>query len=287
MKRNMIILVILFCSFFRGGAQSQPLTTSWFTVKEVSPKVWAIDDRKAVNIYLVEGSDSAMVIDTGMGVADLLAQVMKLTSKPLIVVNTHGHPDHAGANYQFDKIYIHAADSVDARACNLKASRESAAKNMLRGAVPDDIDLFKGRENHFRFIGVRNGHIFNLGNRQIEVIETPGHTPGSICLLDKENRLLFTGDNDNTLVWLFLPNCSPLSVYYKTLQSLSRRIGEYNTLYPGHGVPEKSDFIMEQVECVKSILDHTCASEPYDTFAGKARICKYKSASVAFNPDNL
>jgi len=79
MKRNMIILVILFCSFFRGGAQSQPLTTSWFTVKEVSPKVWAIDDRKAVNICLVEGSDSAMVIDTWMGVSDLLAQVMKLT----------------------------------------------------------------------------------------------------------------------------------------------------------------------------------------------------------------
>jgi len=287
MKRLLINVVLLLSLVLTGAAQVESQTTSWFTVKEVAPKIWSIDDRKAVNIYLVEGTDSAMVIDTGMGVADLLSQVMKLTSKPLIVVNTHGHSDHTGADYQFEKIYIHAADSADAREGNLKASRENAAKNMLRGAVPDDIDLFKGRENHFRFLTVRNGHIFNLGNRHIEVIETPGHTPGSICLLDKEDKLLFTGDNDNTAVWLFLPNCTPLSVYYKTLQSLSNRIPEFTTLFPGHGIPKKSDFINEQVECVKSILNHTCVSEPYDTFAGKARLCQYKSASVAYNPDNL
>jgi hydroxyacylglutathione hydrolase len=287
MKKNLITLVVILCTFLSMEAQSQPQNASWFTVKEVTSKVWAIDDHKAVNIYLVEGSDSAMVIDTGMGVSDLLAQVRKLTSKPLIVVNTHGHPDHTGANYQFERIYIHSADSADARACSLKSSRESAARNMLRGAVPAEGDLFKGRENHFRFVTVKNGHIFNLGNRRIEVIETPGHTPGSICLLDKEDKLLFTGDNDNTAVWLFLPNCTPLSVYYKTLQSLSKRIPEFTTLLPGHGIPKKSDFILEQVECVRSILDHTCVSESYDTFAGKARLCQYKTASVAYNPDNL
>jgi hydroxyacylglutathione hydrolase len=287
MKRNLITLALIIASFLRMAAQNQSQTTSWFTVKEVSPKIWALDDRKAVNIYLIEGTDSAMLIDTGMGVADLLSQVMKLTSKPLIVVNTHGHPDHAGANYQFDKIYIHAADSADARSCNLKAAREMAAKNMLRGAIPDDLDLFKGRENHFRFVPVKNGRIFNLGDRHIQVIETPGHTPGSICLLDKEDKLLFTGDNDNTVVWLFLPNCTPLSVYYKSLQSLSRQIADFDTIFPGHGIPIKSDFINEQLECVKSILNHTCNSEPYDTFAGKARLCQYRSASVAYNPDNL
>lgn len=287
MKKELIIIVVIICSSLSLEAQNQPQGASWFTVKEVSSKVWAIDDHKAVNIYLVEGSDSAMVIDTGMGVADLLAQIRKLTSKPLIVINTHGHPDHTGANYQFDKIFIHPADSADARSCSLRSARESAARNMLRGAVPAEGDLFKGNENHFKFITVKNGRTFNLGNRHIQVIETPGHTPGSICLLDKEDKLLFTGDNDNTAVWLFLPNCTPLSVYLQTLQSLLRRISEFNTLFPGHGIPKKSDFILEQVECVKSILNHTCISEPYETFAGKARLCQYKTASVAYNPDNL
>ena len=70
------------------------LEAQWFRVTEVAEKVWLIDDHQAANIYLVEGSDSALIIDTGLGVADLVSTVKKLTGKPLIVVNTHGHPDH-------------------------------------------------------------------------------------------------------------------------------------------------------------------------------------------------
>lgn len=83
--------------------------TSWFTVNEVSEKVWVISDHNIDNIYLIEGKDSALLVDTGIGVADLVSAVKKLTDKPLIVVNTHGHPDHCGANYQFEKVYIHPA----------------------------------------------------------------------------------------------------------------------------------------------------------------------------------
>jgi hydroxyacylglutathione hydrolase len=287
MKIKLIASLLFISSFYTVYSQDKPVVSSWFSVKEVLPRVWVIDDHKAVNMYLVIGSDSAMLIDTGMGSADLLAQVRKLTHKPLIVVNTHGHPDHAGADFQFDKIYVHPADSAAVRACNLPESRVSAATNMLRGAVPQPGELYKGPEKHFNMVALKDGYTFNLGDHHIKVIETPGHTPGSICLLDKEYKILFTGDNDNTAVWLFLPTCSPLSVYYNTLQKLAARLTEFDTLLPGHGLPKKSEFILDQVECVKSILNHTCKSEPYDTFAGKAMLCKYGNAEVAYNPDNL
>lgn len=279
------ILGILLWFFFAGShAQQAP---PWFNVKEVFPKVWVIDDHKAVNIYLVEGSDSALLIDTGVGVADLLSQVKKLSVKPLIVINTHGHSDHAGGNYQFQRIYINAADSAAARACASPESRATAAKNMLRGALPQESEKSDGKEIHFEFVTVKNGHIFNLGGRQIEVIETPGHTPGSICLVDRQNKLLFSGDNNNTAVWLFLPESLPLGKYLITLQTLANRISEFKTILPGHGIPKKSDFIFDQIECVKAILSGKCVPASYNTFAGKASLCQFGRASVAYDPDNL
>ena len=283
-----LFYTFFFCFLFltSSGQNSQPSAT-WFSVKELFPKVWLIDDHKAVNIYLVEGQDSSLLVDTGTGAADLFSQVKRLTGKPLIVVNTHGHSDHAGGNFQFRKIYVHPSDSSAARLCATRKSREEAAMDMLRGAIPAPEDIYRGEENHTKLVSVKDGRIFFLGGRQIEVIETPGHTPGSICLLDKENRLLFSGDNDNTAVWLFLPESRPLTLYLKTLQTLYGRISEFDTLLPGHGIPKKCDFIMDQIMCVKSILNHTCNSESYNTFAGKARLCQYGRASVAFNPDNL
>ena len=276
--------IFLWFSFTRSVAQE---VSPWFNVKEIFPKVWVIDDHKAVNIYLVEGTDSALLIDTGIGAADLLSQVKKLSVKPLIVVNTHGHSDHAGGNYQFPRIYINAADSAAARACASPESRATAAKNMLRGAFPQESEKSDGKELHFELVAVKNGHIFNLGGRQIEVIDTPGHTPGSICLEDRQNKLLFSGDNNNTAVWLFLPESLPLGKYLISLHILAGRISEFKTILPGHGIPKKSDFINDQIECVNAILSGKCVPATYNTFAGKASLCQFGRASVAYDPDNL
>ena len=276
--------IFLWFSFTVSFAQP---VSPWFTVKELYPKVWVIDDHKAVNIYLVEGNDSALLVDTGIGAADLISQVKKLTEKPLIVINTHGHTDHAGGNYQFAKIYVNAADSAAARLSASPDSRAIAEKNMLRGAMPQESEKYKGEEINSELVAVSNGHFFDLGGRQLEVIETPGHTPGSICLEDRKNKLLFSGDNNNTAVWLFLPESLPLSRYLITLQMLYGRISEFKTILPGHGIPKKSDFIHDQIECVNSILSGKCVPAPYNTFAGRASLCQVGRASVAYDPDKL
>jgi hydroxyacylglutathione hydrolase len=281
-----ILIFILICLPALSGVKGQS-TGTWFTSKEISPKVWVISDHGADNMYLLEGTDSALLVDTGLGVADLATFVKKLSSKPLIVVNTHGHPDHAGSNYQFTKVYINSADSSAARACNLPQARENASKNMTGGSAPLKEEIYTGKPYNTKLVSVSEGYLFRLGGRTLEVIEAPGHTPGEICLLDIENKLLFTGDNNNTLVWLFLQNCKPLHEYLATLEKQAKRMSEFTTIYPGHGTPLPSDFINDQIACVKGILDNSLERKPYESFAGEAMVATSNRASVTFNPGNL
>lgn len=281
-----MLIFILVCFSCLSQAICQN-TGSWYQSKEISPKVWIIDDHGADNMYLIVGTDSALLIDTGLGTADLASFVKKLTSKPLIVVNTHGHPDHVGSNYQFGKVFVHPADSSAARACNLPEARANASKNMTGGNAPLKEEIFTGRSYNTKLVAVGEGHLFRLGGRTLKVIDAPGHTPGEICLLDIENKLLFTGDNNNTLVWLFLQNCKPLREYLATLEKQAKKMSEFMTIFPGHGTPLPPDFINDQITCVKGILNNTLERKPYKSFAGNAMVAVYGRASVAFNPDNL
>ncbi|MBG0859580.1 MAG: MBL fold metallo-hydrolase [Bacteroidales bacterium] len=285
MKRNFLILIGLIITglLYVSGQNPAP----WFTAKEVANKVWVISDHGSDNIYLVEGDDTAMLIDNGLGAADLRSYVKTLTKKPVIVVITHGHPDHAGSNYQFEKVYIHPADAEAAKAMNRPERRAASSKTMQGGDAPSENELYKAEPLDTKLIAVSDGHVFDLGGRRMQVMETPGHTPGGICLLDIRNKILFTGDNNNTLVWLFLENCTPLHKCLETLEKQQSRIAEFNTLMPGHGAPMSSDFINDQIACVKAILAGTCEAKEYKSFAGNSKICAFGQASVAFNPDNL
>jgi hydroxyacylglutathione hydrolase len=262
---------------------------TWFGVKTVADNVWCIDDHGGDNIYLVTGKDKALLIDTGTGIADLLGCVKSITNLPILVVNTHGHPDHCGGNFQFEEVYAHPLDFELAHRFSNKAYHENAVKQQLASQpnmapyILQDIKDFKMTS----LIPVKADYVFDLGGRKLKVIEVPGHTKGSICLLDTENKLLFSGDNNNTLVWLFLDGCLPLESYLVTLQSQKQQTEGFETLLPGHGIPIDKTFIDEQIVCVQNILDSSCEVEDYQTFAGPAKLCTYKRAKVAFNPDNL
>jgi|YelNatPaOPRAMG01_1025707.scaffolds.fasta_scaffold16998_4 hydroxyacylglutathione hydrolase len=269
-----------------NSAETKP---AWLSSSKVAEGVWRIDDHGSDNMYLVEGRDKALLIDTGLGVARLSAFVKTLTAKPVIVVNTHGHPDHSGGNFEFKAVYAHPADFAAIREMGTKESRMRAVGNLAKGAVTPDIispdEAAKAPQPEL--LPVKDGHVFDLGGRRIEVIETPGHTPGEIVLLDAAHRMVFTGDNDNTLVWLFLPNSRPLEVYLASLKKLQKRAGEFTTIYPGHGGPLPNTFIADQIGCVESILDGSAKSVPQHYFAGDALVARFKTASVAYNPDNL
>ena len=261
----------------------------WFKATKVADKVWCIDDHGSDNMYLVEGTRQALLIDTGLGVANLADFVKTLTHLPVVVVNTHGHPDHAGGNFLYPSVRAHPLDFDAIKAVGTKESRQRTLARMMRGAPARDMVSAEeaAKMPPTELVPVKDGQVFDLGGRKLEVIEQPGHTPGEIVLLDAANRLLFTGDNDNALVWLFLPTCRPLEVYLQSLEKLKRRDGEFDTILPGHGGPLPKSFLADQIACVESILDGSCKGEPYQSFAGSALQCKHGSATVAFDPGNL
>jgi hydroxyacylglutathione hydrolase len=283
-----ILLPLISAQYTLSGQQNAPV--SWFTADKMAENVWRISDHGADNMYLIIGTQSAMLVDNGTGSANIRDYIKTLTKLPVIVVITHGHPDHAGGNYQFKEIYIHPDDMASASVYNnLPKKSGGAGSSMTGGAKVTDNEVFKDTLSHqqTKMIPLKEGQIFDLGGRRLEVIYTPGHTAGEICLLDKENRMLFTGDNDNSLVWLHIRGTLPLEVYLQSLEKLNARANEFDNLYPGHGNAVDKDFISEQITCVKSILDGTCAGKDYNSFAGKGKICTYKRATVAYNPDNL
>jgi hydroxyacylglutathione hydrolase len=271
----------------RDSTASQPRT--WFSIKKIAENVWRIDDHGGDNMYLVVGDDTALVIDAGTGVADVAACVRSITSLPVLVVNTHGHPDHCGSDYQFTEVYAHQSDFKMIQSfCN--ENFHKGALKRAEEASPEFSSLFVQDTSNFKMpelLPIQQGFIFDLGNRKLEVIEVPGHTQGSVCLLDAKNKLLFTGDDNNSLVWLFLKDCLPLETYLQTLQTIQQRSSEYTTLLPGHGDPLDKEFIGEQIICAQNILSGDCKGEPYKTFVDYARVCSYKRARIAFNPDNL
>jgi hydroxyacylglutathione hydrolase len=263
--------------------------TDWFTVKEIAQKVWRIDDHGGDNMYLVEGDQKALLIDTGTGVADLTTLIKSITNLPVIVVNTHGHPDHVGGNFQFTEVYAQPQDNelivrFSSEVNHQNSVQSTLAKNPeFKSVLLEKIDPYKLPQ----LLPVKAGDLFDLGNRTIEVIEVPGHTRGSICLLDAAHKLLFAGDNNNSLVWLFLDGCLPLESYMNTLQALQQRDKDFEIILPGHGDPLDSAFLGEQIICAQHILTGSCTAEKYKTFVDYAMVCSYKRASIAFNPNNL
>src|SRR5437867_7145868 len=93
-------LTLIAIFLFNSSASAQ-LVNKWFGAEQIAPKTWLISDNHVDDIYLLEGKDSTLLIDAGLGLADLKDFVQTLTSKPLIIVNTHAHPDHSGGDFQF------------------------------------------------------------------------------------------------------------------------------------------------------------------------------------------
>jgi glyoxylase-like metal-dependent hydrolase (beta-lactamase superfamily II) len=278
------------CGHLTSVAASEavvPKASEWFKAEQVAPGTWRIDEHSGVvNIYLLIGSSRALLVDTGLGDADLVGFVRSLTTLPVEVINTHGHPDHVGGDGQFGKALACPQDFAAIK--NYASPKRPMSMSAFFGInVPSAADRFNGEYKTTDLVAIADGQVIDLGDRKVEVIATPGHTAGEIVLLDHREKLLFTGDNTNAMVWLQLRDALPLETYLKSLEKVNARHAEYAKIMPGHGTPLEGDFIEDQIACVKQILAGTATSEAYHANAGDGRVAKSNRAAVVFNPENL
>ena len=185
-----------------------------FEVRELEPGIYRIGN-SGVFMDLLVGCHHGLLFDTGYGYGDLKQVVRSLTDKPLYIVNSHGHVDHACGNEAFGGAYIHPLDMELCREHNGPALRQA---ELDVAQVPLDFDLqahLKLGTGKLQPVG--EGTCFDLGGLSCHVVHLPGHTAGSIGLWCPEKRLLYVGDAMNCFVWLFLPEAQSLSTYIQTL----------------------------------------------------------------------
>lgn len=189
----------------------------FYKVTELLPDIYRITSAEDVYMELFVGEEKALLFDTGYGYGDLKGTVRKITDKPLIIVNSHGHLDHTCGNFQFqEEIYIHPKDIELCKEHNTKEHRAGALEgakqtldyltNETYNILPLDFDEEAYvNAGHGRLKPLEEGQIFDLGGITLEVITLPGHTAGCIALLYKEQKILYTGDSINSFLWLFMP----------------------------------------------------------------------------------
>jgi glyoxylase-like metal-dependent hydrolase (beta-lactamase superfamily II) len=231
----------------------------WFATEEVEPGTWLIGEPGHVNCFLVEGGERAVLIDTGLGIADIGAAVRKLTGQPILVVNTHSHSDHRGGNWHFDDVAAHPlalgplAGPVDqdylagylavardqltayqrAREADDRFFHQFTAATRLR-PLPEEASQWTVPGGPVpRPLADRER--IDLGGRELTVLYTPGHSPDSLCLLDERAGLLFAGD---TLItgdfWAHTPD-TEIEVFAATLRTLADELADgLSAIYPAH-----------------------------------------------------
>ena len=136
------------------------------TIEKINGNTWRIEDG-FVRCFLLEGSEKAVLIDTGATCADARALAESVTDKPVVLVNTHGDGDHVAGNAAFDSFYMHEADYIN---CNVAARCPDSRLIPLNDG--DIIDA----EYDFDGETVILGDIIISTERALEQAEEFGHT---------------------------------------------------------------------------------------------------------------
>ena len=205
----------------------------------------------SVRFFLFCGTEKAALIDSGMNVPDAKKLAEGLTDLPLILINTHGDPDHISGNNAFEKIYMSPMEEENYRNCGGKG----------------------------QFLPVHEGEVIDLGDRPLRIIDIPGHTPGSIAIIDEKNRILVSGDSvEDGNVFMFGPMRN-LDLYIKSMKHLLEFTDSFDEIYAMHGsFPVKNDLIEKLIEGAQLIKDQKVEGNPVNVFGSRAVFYKFSYA---------
>jgi glyoxylase-like metal-dependent hydrolase (beta-lactamase superfamily II) len=228
-------------SHFRKVSSS----SDWFEVYQIAGNLFVFHEPRhyeSTIANLVIGEQKAALIDTGCGIGDLHKVVEEVTQKPVLVINTHTHPDHLGSNPQFDEIALFdhpLSHRVSEKGISTQVLQtEILGENLVvepwpPGFDPGNFALPSFKVSHW----LRDGDRINIGGRDLQVIYTPGEAEDHICLLDRVDRILFCGDILlHGPVWTHLEGGS-LKDLISSYHKLMGYFDDFDHLMPGHNEP--------------------------------------------------
>ena len=195
---------------------------------QIRENTWQIEDG-GVRFFLLAGTERALLIDSGMNIDNVRDIAAGLTGLPLSLLNTHADRDHIGSNEQFEAFYMHPAEEPVYR----------------RSGKPGAI------------LPVVDGDVLDLGGRALRIIHLPGHTPGSIAVLDVQNRALISGDpiQVNGNIFMFGSH-RDLEAYVRSLERLETLRDQFDEIWPSHAdIPIGPEAISKLCEGARDVLD--------------------------------
>lgn len=246
-------------------------------ITKINDSVTLIDDAGEATCYVVEGRDGAMLIDSANGLENLREIVSEITDKPITLVNTHGHCDHINGNIYFDSAYMHPDDfELYNEHSHFDDIQKIAKKQGLKFCPIEPLSV---------------GQVFDMGELPLEVVSMSGHTKGSIGILDRKHRLLFSGDGANTHIWMQLDESQPIETLISELKSLMEKHGdEFDYILTGHGsgLEDKQEVIDLITAAEDFVNGNREGDSPYGGFIPNSKFHHYgtrEGCGIVYNGD--
>ena len=211
---------------------------------QIDKDTWRIENGM-VRFFLLKGTERALLIDTGMTVRHARRIASALTGLPVILLNTHADRDHTGSNEEFESFYMHPADG------------EQYRKSGKSGEI----------------IPLHDGEEIDLGERKLRIIHLPGHTPGSVAVLDVSRRVLISGDpiQEHGHIFMFGEHRN-MRDYISSLEKLDRMTADFDEIWPSHAdIPLSPECIRRLCDGARKILGGGLEGTVTDFFGQKIR----------------
>lgn len=214
-------------------------------IYKIDENTWRFEDG-FVRFFLLEGKDKAVMIDSGVNCPNAADLAKELTDKPIILLNTHGEGDHTSGTAGFSQIRIHVSDYYG---CDVAKRYPNTA-------------LFE----------IKDGDIIELGERPLRIIHIPGHTAGSVAILDINKRVLYAGDSvQKGHIYMFGDKREPES-FESSLDKLISIKDEYDTIFASHDELElPNDYAVKVKEAWISVRKGEVPFEEIELFGNKVK----------------
>lgn len=203
---------------------------------QMDAQTWIFDEG-GVRFFLLTGVKEALLIDSGMETQNARELAQSLTALPIRLLNTHADRDHIACNDQFDAPYMHPAE------CS---------------------NYYHGRPAAGPITPVWDGQVIDLGERPLEIITLPGHTPGSIALLDVKNRILISGDPiQDGGIYMFGVQREAHAYRHSLKRLMEKHLDRFDAIWPSHGtLPVAPSIIKELYDAMGQVLAGEAEYEP-------------------------